>query len=125
MYLGNSLYSYIYLILDHINMALTKVDDFGELHVAAAAILVDAADAEAVVSLAGHAVSQHLHGRGRLCAQALTPLLRANLLPLQHVHRLGARLQVGRRLPGEHGAIGCVRVHAHPDWAWGGRMACS
>ena len=63
---------------------LTQMDNVGELNMAAATILVDAADTEAVVPLDGHAVPCHLRLGGRLGCEALAPLLGAGLLPLHH-----------------------------------------
>lgn len=91
---------------------------------AAAPVLVDAADAEAVVALALHAVAAHLGRGGRLRREALVPLLRARLLPLHHKDGAGGRLAGGGAgHPGEQRAVGLLHVHGDLGGAGGGAVS--
>ena len=99
------------------------MDDVGELNMAAAAILVDAADAEAVVPLAGHTVARHLRLGGRLGGEALAPLLGARLLPLHHEDGAGGGGGGGGRGdPGEQHPVGVLHVHLDPHRAGRGAV---
>lgn len=75
-----------------------------EHNVGTAAMFTDCADAEAVVTLGGHTVSRHLHSSSLLNAEALDPVFRAQLLPLQPVDEGGLRSWL-RRLPGKQDSV--------------------
>lgn len=75
-----------------------------EHHVGTTAMSADCADSEAVVTLGGHTVAWHLHGPGFLDAEALNPVFRAHLLPLQPVDEWGLGSWI-RRLPGQQDRV--------------------
>lgn len=100
------------------------MNSFGELHMAAAPVLVDAAEAEVVVALALHDVAAHLGRGGRLRCKALVPLLRAHLLPLHHKDRAGGRLAGGGAShPSEQCTVGPLHIHGDLGGTGGGAVS--
>lgn len=101
------------------NSALTKMDDFREFHVSTTTILIDAADAEAVIALARYTVAHDLCGGRRVGGRTPQPVLRSHLLSLQDIDGARGGLAGGGRLPGEEHAVGPVHIHLHPHWTDG------
>jgi hypothetical protein len=83
-----------------------------------ATMFTDCADAEAVVTLGGHAVPWHLHSSCFLNAEALDPVFRAYLLPFQPVDEGGLRRWLGR-LPGQEDRVLLALEHlSHHRGSW-------
>lgn len=105
---------------------LTQMNNVGELNMAAAAVLVDAADSEAVFSLAGHIGASHLSLGRRLRGKAFGPLLGAHLLPLHHEDGAGGGGGGGgSRDPGEQHPVGLLSIHLDSNGAGRGAVTGS
>lgn len=79
-----------------------------------AAVFTDGADAEAVVALGRHTVPRHLYSSGFLNAEALDPIFRADLLPLEAVDEGGLWGWLGG-LPGQQDRVLLAFEHLHQN----------